>query len=185
MRDAAGRPIRFVGTRIDITQLKWIEEELRSAKEEAAERARMAEMGRDVGIALCQGNTLQEILQPCAEALVRHLDVSFARIWTLDPQEDVLMLQASAGQYTHIDGPHSRVPIGQFKIGWIAQHRQPHLTNDVPHDTRISDPDSARRERMVAFAGYPLLIEDRLMGVLAMFAQSPVARRAPGTEVGG
>ena len=144
VRDAAGRPIRFVGTRIDITQLKWIEEELRSAKEEAAERARMAEMGRDVGIALCQGNTLQEILQPCAEALVRHLDVSFARIWTLDPQEDVLVLQASAGQYTHIDGPHSRVPIGQFKIGWIAQHRQPHLTNDVPHDTRISDPDSAR-----------------------------------------
>ena len=142
VRDAAGRPIRFVGTRIDITQLKWIEEELRSAKEEAAERARMAEMGRDVGIALCQGNTLQEILQPCAEALVRHLDVSFARIWTLDPQEDVLVLQASAGQYTHIDGPHSRVPIGQFKIGWIAQQRQPHLTNDVLHDTRISDPDS-------------------------------------------
>ena len=171
VRDAAGRPIRFVGTRIDITQLKWIEEELRSAKEEAAERARMAEMGRDVGIALCQGNTLQEILQPCAEALVRHLDVSFARIWTFDPQEDVLVLQASAGQYTHIDGPHSRVPIGQFKIGWIAQQRQPHLTNDVPHDTRISDPDWARRERMVAFAGYPLLVEDRLMGVLAMFAR--------------
>ena len=107
---------------------------------------------------------------------MRHLDVSFARIWTLDPQEDVLVLQASAGQYTHIDGPHSRVPIGQFKIGWIAQQRQPHLTNDVPHDTRISDPDSARRERMVAFAGYPLLIEDRLMGVLAMFGAEPCRR---------
>ena len=42
VRDAAGRPIRFVGTRIDITQLKWIEEELRSAKEaaEAASRAK-------------------------------------------------------------------------------------------------------------------------------------------------
>src|SRR5262249_39446899 len=76
VRDAAGRPVRFVGTRIDITQLKRIEEELRTAKEETAERARMAEMGRDIGIALSQGNTLREILQPCAEALVRHLDVS-------------------------------------------------------------------------------------------------------------
>src|SRR5262249_31676849 len=121
VRDQSHRPIRFIGTRIDITQLKRIEENLRAAEEEAAERARMAEMGRDVGIALSQGNTLQEILQSCAEALARHLDVSFARIWTLSPEEDVLVLQASAGLYTHIHGPHSRVPVGQFKIGLIAQ----------------------------------------------------------------
>jgi PAS domain S-box-containing protein len=171
VRDFAGRPVRFVGTRIDITERKKAEDALRAAEEEAAERARMAEMGRDVGIALGQGNTLRQILHLCAEALVRHLDVAFARIWTVGPEEDVLVLQASAGQYTHLDGPHSRVPIGQFKIGMIAQTRQPHLTNDVPRDPRISDPEWARREGMIAFAGYPLLIEDRLMGVLAMFAR--------------
>jgi PAS domain S-box-containing protein len=171
VRDAASRPVRFVGTRIDITERKRAEDALRAAQAEAAERARMAEMGRDIGIALSQENTLPEILQPCALALVRHLDVSFARIWTLDPEEKTLVLQASAGLYTHLDGPHSRVPVGQFKIGLIAQERQPHLTNDVLHDPRISDPEWARREGMIAFAGYPLLIEDRLMGVLGMFAR--------------
>jgi PAS domain S-box-containing protein len=175
VRDAAGRPLRFAGTRIDITQLKRIEEELRAAEEEAAERARMAEMGRDISIALSQGNTLHEILQLCAEALVRHLDVSFARIWTLDSEGESLILQASAGQYTHLDGPHSQILMGQFKIGLIAQERQPHLTNDVPNDPRISDPEWARREGMIAFAGYPLLIEDRLMGVLAMFARKALS----------
>ena len=39
------------------------------------------------------------------------------------------MLRASAGLYTHLDGPHSRVPVGQFKIGRIAQSRRAHLTN--------------------------------------------------------
>jgi PAS domain S-box-containing protein len=175
VRDGAGQPVRFVGTRVDITERKGAEDALRAAEEEAAERARMAEMGRDVGIALSQGNTLREILQPCAEALVRHLDVSFARIWTLDPRENVLVLQASAGLCTHLDGPHSRVLVGQFKIGLIAQERQPHLTNDVPHDPRVSDPEWARREGIIAFAGYPLLIEDRLMGVLAMFARRPLS----------
>jgi signal transduction histidine kinase/ActR/RegA family two-component response regulator/HPt (histidine-containing phosphotransfer) domain-containing protein len=171
VRDADDKPIRFAGTRIDITERKEAEEALRAAKEETAERARIAEMGRDVGIALSRGNTLQEILQTCAEALVRHLDVSFARIWTLAPDEDILVLQASAGRYTHLDGPHSRIPIGQFKIGLIAQEQRPHLTNNVSQDPRISDPEWARREGMIAFAGYPLLIEDRLMGVLAMFAR--------------
>jgi hypothetical protein len=71
--------------------------------------------------------------------LVEHLDAAFARIWTLNEQNDILELQASAGIYTHIDGAHSRVPVGQFKIGLIAKERKPHITNDVVNDPRIGD----------------------------------------------
>src|SRR5581483_11849341 len=37
------------------------------------------------------------------------------------------------------------------------------------------DPQWAAREGMVSFAGYPLLLEDRVLGVLAMFARRPLA----------
>jgi PAS domain S-box-containing protein len=40
VRDAAGRPVRFAGTRIDITYLKQIEEELRQAKDAAVAASR-------------------------------------------------------------------------------------------------------------------------------------------------
>jgi PAS domain S-box-containing protein len=60
---------------------------------------------------------------------------------------------------------------GQLKIGLIAQERKPHLTNDVQNDERISHPEWAKREGMVAFAGYPLVVEGSLFGVLAMFAR--------------
>jgi anti-anti-sigma regulatory factor len=63
------------------------------------------------------------------------------------------------------------VPVGKFKIGLIAAERSPHLTNSVVGDPRVGDQEWARREGMVAFAGYPLLVEDRLVGVLAMFAR--------------
>ena len=115
------------------------------------------------------------MLQRCAEALVDHLHGAFARIWTLNPQGDVLELQASAGLYTHLDGPHSRVPVGQYKIGLIAQERRPHLTNAVAGDPRVSDQGWAQREGMVAFAGYPLVVDDRLVGVMAMFARQPLS----------
>src|SRR4029077_3770792 len=141
---------------------------LRRAKEAEAERARLAELGRDVGIALSQGDTLRELLQPCAEAMVRYLDAAFARVWWLPPGKDVLELQASAGLYTHLDGPHSRIPIGQLKIGGIALERQPVLTNEAQADPRISDRGWARREGMVAFAGFPLVLKDRVLGVLGM-----------------
>ncbi len=128
----------------------------------------------DVGIALNATDPLPVMLQTCAEAVVRHLDAAFARIWVLNADDDVLELRASAGRYTHLDGAHSRVPVGALKIGLIAEERRPHLTNDVPNDPRVSDPEWARREGMVAFAGYPLTVEGRLVGVLAIFARRPL-----------
>jgi PAS domain S-box-containing protein len=174
-RDAAGEPAYAIGVIQDISERKRLDAELRQAKEAETERARLAELGRDVGIALSKGDTLRELLQPCAEAMVRYLDAAFARIWWLPPGQDVLELQASAGLYTHLDGPHGRVPVGQFKIGWIAQERRPVLTNEVQGDPRISDLGWARREGMVAFAGFPLVVNDRLLGVLGMFSRRPLS----------
>ncbi|MEO5616165.1 MAG: PAS domain S-box protein, partial [Candidatus Eisenbacteria bacterium] len=135
------------------------------------EQVRLAAFIKDVGFALTQSDHVPGMLHHCAEAMVRHLNGAFARIWTLEPLSNVLELRASAGRYTHLDGPHSRVPVGKYKIGLIAQERQPHLTNAVASDLRVSDREWARREGMTAFAGYPLLVDDRLVGVMAMFSR--------------
>ena len=122
-----------------------------------------------------EAESTHEVLQGCVEALVRQLDAAFARVWTFNEAEKLLELQVSAGLYTHLDGPHSRVPLGQFKIGLIASERQPHLTNQVIGDPRVNNQKWAAREKMVAFAGYPLLVKDQLYGVLAMFARHPLS----------
>ena len=158
----------FVKVMRDIT-------EHRESQEALERQARQAALRADVGIVLSQGGPLREILQRSAEAMVGHLDAAFARVWTLDEEENVLELQASAGMYTHLDGAHSRVPVGELKIGLIAQERRPHLTNTVSSDPWVSDKEWARREGMVAFAGYPLIVEDRLVGVVAMFSRRELA----------
>ena len=158
---------RFIGTVVNITERKEAERAL-------AERNRLAEFEANVGLALTELRDLPEILQGCCGAMVRFLDAAFARIWTLDESGTVLVLTASAGCYTHLDGPHARVPVGRFKIGRMAQTREPHLTNEVQHDPIVSDPDWAR-EGMVAFAGYPLEVEGRLLGVMALFARRPLS----------
>lgn len=167
--DQQGRVRMAINIFHDITERRRTEKVLE-------QQARQAAFRTDVSDALSGGGTLREVLQRSAEAIVRHLDATFARIWTLDEPKDVLELQASAGIYTHIDGAHSRVPVGELKIGLIAKQRLPHLTNDVPNDARVSDKEWARQERMVAFAGYPLIIEDRLVGVMAMFSRKELAR---------
>ena len=127
--------------------------ERKEAEEEKARQARNAQLRADVSTALAEGGTLPSILQRCTKSMVGHLDAAFARIWTLNEEENVLELQASAGRYTRLDGAHSRVPVGEYKIGRIAQERQPHLTNGVVNDRRIHDREAAKREGMVAFSG--------------------------------
>ncbi|HAG83773.1 MAG TPA: hypothetical protein DCL61_22150, partial [Cyanobacteria bacterium UBA12227] len=123
------------------------------------ERVKIAALEADVGVALAQGQNLQEMLSRCASALFKHLDGAFARLWTLNERENILELQASAGMYTYLNGDHSRIKVGQFKIGLIAQERQPQLTHDILNDPQIHDREWAKREGMVAFAGYPLIVE--------------------------
>ncbi|MFN7984219.1 MAG: PAS domain S-box protein [Vicinamibacterales bacterium] len=139
------------------------------------EKNRLLALGRDVGVALAQCSSMPEMLGLCTEAIVRHLDAAFARIWTTDDSEEMLELQASAGMYTHLDGRHSRIPVGQFKIGLIARERSPLLTNDVCHDPRVSDKEWAAREGLVSFAGHPLVVGERLVGVVALFAREPLS----------
>jgi PAS domain S-box-containing protein len=163
-----GKPFLFVTQVQDISERKLAEGLIK-------ERACLAALTADVGIALTQQGSLQGLLQRCTEAIVQHLDAAFARIWTLGPQGDVLELQASAGMYTHLDGAHARVPVGKFKIGLIAQERKPHLTNQVIGDPRVHGQEWARREGMVAFAGHPLILGGEVCGVMALFARKPLS----------
>ena len=140
------------------------------------EQSCLTALGADIGVALIQHGKLRDILQKCAEALVKNLDVAFARIWTFNKEKNMLELQSSAGIYTHIDGQHSRIPVGMFKVGLIAQERKPILTNSVIGDPRVPNQEWARQTGMNSFAGYPLIIEDHLIGVMAMFAQKPLTK---------
>lgn len=155
----------FLGLAQDIT-------EQRKIKEIQGRRAVQITLRANVGAAITKAENLQDILQKCVEVIIKHLKVAFARIWTLNSESNILELQSSAGCYTHINGAHARVPVGKFKIGLIAQERKPHLTNDVINDPRVGNKEWAKQEGMVAFAGYPLIVEDRLVGVLALFSRN-------------
>jgi PAS domain S-box-containing protein len=155
----------FIGIARDISERKRLQDR-------QARLARHAVLHAEVSAAVSESEKpAGEMLQICAAAVVRRLDAAFARIWLLNTETKVLELAASAGLYTHLDGAHARIPLGSLKIGRIAAVQKPHLTNNVQTDERVSDKEWAQREGMIAFAGYPLLVEGRTVGVIAMFAR--------------
>ena len=155
------------GTVVDITDRKRAEEAL-------AQETRIVTLRAEVGAALIAPGTLRQGLQKCTDALVARTGVAFARVWTVEYPASTLILEASSGLYTHLNGRHGSVPLGELKIGRIALRRQPHLSNDVQNDPEVSDRDWAKREGMVSFVGHPLVAADQVVGVVAAFGRQPL-----------
>jgi signal transduction histidine kinase len=126
----------------------------------------------EIGYALTRATSMREMLQDCADALVRHFGARLVRIWRLDAKARELVHEASAGGASDPELP-ARVAVGRAKIGKIAERGVPHLTNDFQNDPRAGDRTWAQREGIVAFAGYPLRLAGDVLGVLGVYGHLP------------
>lgn len=134
-------------------------------------QARTALLLGEIGDALTREDSLRAALRRCADGMVRNLDAALARIWTVDDAARTLQLCASAGIPTPLDAAFATLGFDDHQIGAIAEDGVPYLTNDVPIDAKVGLTEWVRREKIVAFAGYPLRIEDRIVGVMVIYSR--------------
>lgn len=143
--------------------------ELQRAHKQLQARAEDVALIAEVGTLVIEPGDLQALLQKCAEILVRHLNAAFVYIWTQKDSLALLELQAHAGRYTHINGSFSHSPVPTLNIERILRDGRPYFTNTIPTDSIIQDKQWIDREALVSYAAYPLTVENRVVGVMAMF----------------
>jgi PAS domain S-box-containing protein len=169
VRDENGQLMFLHGVAFDVTAIKEAEEALR-------EQARLKALEAAVTTALTRINSYAGMLQECVEALAQHLDLSLACIWTLEEQGATLELMAGAGPDRRPDRPQRQIPVGQGVIGAIASERRPHVCHVAGRDGSIAG--QGWDAEAVAFAGYPLVIEGRVVGVMALSTRRSLTEAA-------
>ncbi|KAI9133550.1 LuxR C-terminal-related transcriptional regulator [Acaryochloris sp. CCMEE 5410] len=116
----------------------------------------------------------ETIARLATDGFVEQFNCAFARIWLVEPDQTMLKLVASSGLYTRTDGTFSRIPMGEFKIGKIAQNRVSLLSNNLAKESWVRNPDWAIANNINGFAGYPLAHGDKVIGVLAVFSHDAI-----------
>jgi two-component system, cell cycle sensor histidine kinase and response regulator CckA len=157
------------GAAVDVTDRIRAEESLR-------EQIRLARLSGDVGLALIRGHSLHEILQECADSLLRHVGAAGVRIWTHRLSQGLLDLAVSAGLRCRDE--ERVVALSDTSVGEAARSRAPVLTNDLLHDPHWAESAWVRRESLVALVCLPLLVNERLVGVLALYARKALSSAA-------
>lgn len=116
-----------------------------------------------------------DIATRITDGLIEQFGCTFARIWLVEPDRSALRLVASSGLYTRLDGAFARVPMGAFKVGKIAEHCIPFLSNCLPDESWVKDRQWAIDNQIKGFAGLPLMLGNQSLGVLAIFSRTAMA----------
>ena len=146
-------------------------------------------------LAMAEQRSLELVLKTIIDAVARQPDVALARLWLRETEatcpvcsgeelaaEPALHLRASAGaslgtesDWSRINGTFHRIDLSsaKLKIAHIMTSgdsiRIQHLSED--HQW-VRFPEWAKEERLISFAGHPLVFRGEPMGVLAVFRRS-------------
>jgi len=167
LRSPGGNLRGFAKVCRDDSHVRWTSEQL-------PEHPPLAALSDAVAAIVAQADCDHEILHSCAQLLVRHLDLAMVRVWMLDEHSDLLQLQVSAGRPIHGDDPHARIPIGSQVVGRVAAQRKPTIAAGPQLQVWLDELPAATGEGLESFAACPLLIHQRVVGVLGVFALQPL-----------
>src|SRR6185437_14802447 len=74
-----------------------------------------------------------------------------------------------------IDRAFHPVAIGKSPVGRVAATMRPHIANGtVAGDPSLTQTEWAAFKGLTVFAGYPLLVSGRLLGVIALYGKQPL-----------
>jgi ABC-type amino acid transport substrate-binding protein/signal transduction histidine kinase/DNA-binding response OmpR family regulator/HPt (histidine-containing phosphotransfer) domain-containing protein len=142
---------------------------------ERKKKEKLIALGAQISQLLTKGDKLRVMLQSISDILVSGLSVDFTRIWIVNKAENELILHASSGLYTHIDGGHQTLPVGgDSKISRIVLEQRPFTSNSIQDNPYVADKEWAREQDLTAFAGIPMIVEGQSVGAMVSFSRETI-----------
>jgi GAF domain-containing protein/anti-sigma regulatory factor (Ser/Thr protein kinase) len=159
--DLLTRAADRIAVAIENARLYEAERTARAAAERAA--ARLARMESITQIAFHHLAVDDEVLQQLLVRVRTVLDADTAAVFEMNDEEQTLVARAAKGLEQDVERG-VRVPLGGGFAGVVAERREPVRTSDASEFNIVSP--LMREQGIRSLLGVPLVVEDRLLGVL-------------------
>ncbi|HVV73293.1 MAG TPA: chemotaxis protein CheB, partial [Verrucomicrobiae bacterium] len=162
---ADGKPEQLLVVMHDVTRHK--NEQLA-----ATERAHLSDLRAKIAYHIAVNAPLQPVLLTVADTLVRDLGLAAARFWTVEDSSQSVVMQAATGLPLVFQGGGREATGVSNLIQQIADTREPRVANDLRQGGMAAEWNGAVPETAASFAGYPLVVGERLVGVLEAYGKA-------------
>ncbi|HEX3630085.1 MAG TPA: GAF domain-containing sensor histidine kinase [Candidatus Dormibacteraeota bacterium] len=144
--------------------------------EETEKRARRLELLNQSIDRMNQKLFEPELLDVVATALTGNLGFAAAQVWLLEASDGALWRRAGHHVTRNAPPVPGRVERGMSEIGQVAELRVPIVTNDPANHRQVGLSPWMAEEGIQAFAGFPMVVGEQLLGVLAVYHRRPLDR---------
>ena len=136
-----------------------------------SERNRLSAFARDVGVALTEAGSLAAMLELCAQLMVAQLGAVLAQIGHLTSKRTGSNSWRALDHSSGAAGSDGSAPAMFFTLDEVVRARSTIVTNALIDDPRANR-EWAAANGVASFVGYPLIVGERVVGVIAMFGRA-------------
>lgn len=148
----------------------------RVMQERIAAAVAQERLGTVIGEAVtAQAQSLEEILDTCCDLIAHHLQADFVRVWTVARDGEVLRSNCHPARVIGTPSP-MQVNVGEYAIGRIAQTREPEIWHGDLPELWQGSLEMTAATGLRAGVAYPLLSNNRVVGVVVLLKQDDVSR---------
>jgi PAS domain S-box-containing protein len=156
-----------------VDQLETAGKALYEKQERQALITRFLRGANRVAAQITSADALAEKFDNLTLTLRNEFRMSHAGIWIREPSGHLLLRAAEVGL---VEAPsralEAQIDINMhsYKLGWVARLKRPYVSHDISNDIQM-DQEWILENKIVSAAYFPLLQQDRLLGVIAAFSR--------------
>ncbi len=126
----------------------------------------------EISQAISSDQYLDDILKLIVTVTANVMDSKICSLWLLDENEKTLKIRATqtmSEEYLK----ERNLKLGEGVVGYVAEQKKPLAILDVLKEPRYKEKELARKEGLVSMLSVPLIVKDKLIGVINCYTSYP------------
>ena len=126
----------------------------------------------EISQAISSDQYLNDILKLIVTVTANVMDSKICSLWILDDKEKALKIRATQTMSEEYLKERS-LKLGEGVVGYVAQQKKSLAILDVLKEPRYKEKDLARKEGLVSMISVPLIVKDKVIGVINCYTSYP------------